>query len=318
MPTKYLILIILAVVFNLLALISHFINYFEIKKKLPAEPLFAVASLFSFTLFVFNWIDTGEPPFGNMYHVKVVLSFCFYPLWKLLVSCNNDKHLFPIFNASAIIFCIASYFVWDGEPWRRPPALQSIFFVPHVMAYMIGYALATVAFISVFIEVLRAESEKVLRRYLHLFIPLLFLILGAVLGWTTTYYIVSAVLYSLFLMISFIMGLDRFQLPAETQVGDQSYPVLLLSMPFITTGLVLGCLWAEEIWGKYWSWDNKETWSLITWFLYLAYFHARKSDAFKKHSTVIHIFAYLALVVTFLAVNLLPMMASAMHSYANS
>ena len=313
MPTKYLVLIILAVFLNLLAIVSHF----KIKKTIVAECCFALASLFSFSLFVFNWIDTGEPPFGNMYHVKVVLSFSFYPLWKLLVYCTNDKKLLPIFNVSAIIFCMASYFVWNGEAWRRPPALQSIYFVPHVMAYMIGYALATVAFISIFLEVLRSESEKLTRRYLHLFIPLLFLVLGVVLGWTTTYFLVVGAIYSIFLALSFIMGSDRFQLSEQVELGVQSYPVLLLAMPFITTGLVLGCLWAEEIWGKYWSWDNKETWSLITWFLYLTYFHAQKSAVLKKRSTVIHLLAYLALVVTFLAVNLLPKMASAMHSYAN-
>lgn len=313
MPTSYLTLIILAVVSNFIALFF----YFRGTKQWVYELFFATASLLSFTLFICNWIDAGEPPFGNMYHVKVVLSFSFYPLWKLLVFATGNKKQFPIFIISAIIFILASFFVWSGEEWQRPPALQSHFFVPHVMAYMIGYALATVAFVSLFFEIFRTKSEAVLRRYIHLVFPILLLVLGVMLEWSNKYLVVVGIVYLFFLIVSFVLTRSRFELSTDVVVGAESYPILLLSIPFITTGLVLGCLWAEDIWGRYWSWDNKETWSLITWVLYIAYFHCRKSDFFQKYSKVIHLLAYLALVVTFLAVNLLPKMASAMHSYAN-
>jgi len=313
MPTSYLTLIILSLICNLIALFF----FFRGKKSWVYELFFASASLLSFALFICNWIDAGEPPFGNMYHVKVVLSFSFYPLWKLLVFVTGNKKQLPIFIISAIVFILASFFVWTGEEWQRPPALQSPFFVPHVMAYMIGYALATVAFVSLFFEIFRSKSERVLRRYIHLVFPILLLILGVMLKWSSMYILVVSLVYLFFLVLSFILTRQRFELAPDVVVGVDSYPVLLLSIPFITTGLVLGCLWAEDIWGRYWSWDNKETWSLITWFLYIAYFHCRKSDFFNKYSKVIHLLAYLALVVTFLAVNLLPKMASAMHSYAN-
>jgi ABC-type transport system involved in cytochrome c biogenesis permease subunit len=313
MPSSYLTLIVLALCSNLFALIF----YFRGRKVWYYEFFFVLASLLSFSLFVCNWVDVGEPPFGNMYHVKVVLSFSFYPLWKLLSFVTSDKKQCPTFIISALIFVVASYFVWSGEEWQRPPALQSPYFVPHVMAYMIGYALATVAFVSLFFEIFRTKSQRKLRRYIHLVLPALLLILGVMLEWSQKYIIVVGIVYFLFLCLSFVLTRSRFTLPEESEVGVASYPVLLLSIPFVTMGLVLGCLWAEDIWGSYWSWDNKETWSLITWVLYVVYFHCRHSNFFKKYTNVIHLLAYLALVITFLAVNLLPKMASAMHSYAN-
>jgi ABC-type transport system involved in cytochrome c biogenesis permease subunit len=313
MPTSYLILIILALSSNLTALFF----YLRGRKVYLYEGFFALGSILSFSLFVCNWVDVGEPPFGNMYHVKVVLSFSFYPLWKLLSFVTSERKECPTFVISAIIFILASFFVWSGEEWQRPPALQSPFFVPHVMAYMIGYALATVAFISLFLEIFRIKNQRKLRRYIHLVFPVLLVIVGMMLEWSQKYFIVAVIIYTCFIAVSFLLTRPRFALPEDTNTGIASYPILLLSIPFISMGLVLGCLWAEDIWGSYWSWDNKETWSLITWVLYVTYFHCRQSNFFKKYTNVIHLLAYLALVITFLAVNLLPKMASAMHSYAN-
>jgi cytochrome c-type biogenesis protein CcsB len=42
---------------------------------------------------------------------------------------------------------------------------------------------------------------------------------------------------------------------------------------FLTLGILTGAVWANSTWGTYWSWDPKETWSLITWFIYAAYLH---------------------------------------------
>ena len=83
----------------------------------------------------------------------------------------------------------------------------------------------------------------------------------------------------------------------------------------MTFGLLSGALWAEEAWGRYWSWDPKETWSLITWTLYLIYFHCRRSPGLRQWSPAAHVLAFLALLTTFFLVNLLPKMGSVLHSY---
>jgi ABC-type transport system involved in cytochrome c biogenesis permease subunit len=84
----------------------------------------------------------------------------------------------------------------------------------------------------------------------------------------------------------------------------------------MTFGLLSGALWAEEAWGVYWSWDPKETWALITWTLYLVYFHCRRSPSLQRFADAAQMAAFLALLTTYLLVNLLPKLASALHSYA--
>jgi ABC-type transport system involved in cytochrome c biogenesis permease subunit len=64
-------------------------------------------------------------------------------------------------------------------------------------------------------------------------------------------------------------------LPRPAVLDDVSYRAVVLAFPLLTLVLVLGALWAEIAWGKYWSWDPKETASLVTWCIYGAYLHAR-------------------------------------------
>ena len=84
----------------------------------------------------------------------------------------------------------------------------------------------------------------------------------------------------------------------------------------MTFGMLSGALWAEEAWGVYWSWDPKETWSLITWGCYLIYFHCRTRRYLHKYEETAELLAFLALLTTFTLVNLLPKLSSALHSYA--
>jgi ABC-type transport system involved in cytochrome c biogenesis permease subunit len=96
---------------------------------------------------------------------------------------------------------------------------------------------------------------------------------------------------------------------------EAAYNIMLLSFPFMTFGLFSGALWAEEAWGAYWSWDIKETWALMTWGCYLIYFHCRKNKDLEKWQRPVQILAFVALLVTFFVVNLLPKIES-LHSYA--
>lgn len=95
------------------------------------------------------------------------------------------------------------------------------------------------------------------------------------------------------------------------------YKILLTAFPLMTFGMLSGALWAEETWGSYWSWDVKESWALITWLLYLVYFHCRKTAELKKWAILAQTFAFLALLTTFLVVNfsLIPRLKSLLHAY---
>ena len=70
-------------------------------------------------------------------------------------------------------------------------------------------------------------------------------------------------------------GFLETYLPPADVLDDYSYRLIAVGFPMLTLGIITGAAWANEAWGTYWSWDPKETWSLIIWLIYAAYLHAR-------------------------------------------
>ncbi len=102
-------------------------------------------------------------------------------------------------------------------------------------------------------------------------------------------------------------------LPELETLDNLTYKIIIAGMPFLTLCIVTGAVWAEYAWGTYWSWDPKETWSLITWFIYAAYLHARFVANWKgKKAVYLALGGFLAVLFTFFGVNLL---LPGLHSY---
>jgi len=67
----------------------------------------------------------------------------------------------------------------------------------------------------------------------------------------------------------------RWGLPKPQVLDEIGYRAVVVGYPFLTLTIILGAVWANTAWGTYWSWDPKETASLVTWLIYGAYLHAR-------------------------------------------
>ena len=67
----------------------------------------------------------------------------------------------------------------------------------------------------------------------------------------------------------------RWGLPKPSVLDEMGYRAVVVGFPFLTLTIILGAVWADVAWGSYWSWDPKETASLVTWLIYGAYLHAR-------------------------------------------
>ncbi|MFV2064619.1 MAG: cytochrome c biogenesis protein CcsA [Chloroflexota bacterium] len=67
----------------------------------------------------------------------------------------------------------------------------------------------------------------------------------------------------------------RWGLPRPEVLDEIGYRSVVVGFPFMTLVLILGALWADIAWGRYWGWDPKETATLVTWLIYGAYLHAR-------------------------------------------
>jgi ABC-type transport system involved in cytochrome c biogenesis permease subunit len=85
---------------------------------------------------------------------------------------------------------------------------------------------------------------------------------------------------------------------------------------FLTAGIITGAVWANSAWGTYWSWDPKETWSLITWFIYAVFLHCRFMRGWKgKRAAWISVIGFASVIFTYYGVNF---WLSGLHSYAAS
>lgn len=103
-------------------------------------------------------------------------------------------------------------------------------------------------------------------------------------------------------------------LPEEKKLDELTYRLIALAFPFLTLVIITGAVWAEQAWGTYWSWDPKETWSLITWLIYLGYLHARLVLGWKgRVAAWFAVTGFLAVIFTYLGVSFL---LSGLHSYA--
>lgn len=102
--------------------------------------------------------------------------------------------------------------------------------------------------------------------------------------------------------------------PDAEVLDELSYKLIIFAFSFLTLVIITGAIWAEYAWGTYWSWDPKETWSLITWIIYAGYLHARLMYDWKgKRAAWLNIFGFIAVLFTFFGVNyFLP----GLHSYA--
>jgi len=104
------------------------------------------------------------------------------------------------------------------------------------------------------------------------------------------------------------------KLPSLDVLDEINYRCLSFGFPLLTVAIITGAIWAETAWGTYWSWDPKETWSLITWFIYAALLHGRLTTGWRgKRAAVLSIIGFFVLLFTFLGVNLLP--SESQHSY---
>jgi cytochrome c-type biogenesis protein CcsB len=94
-----------------------------------------------------------------------------------------------------------------------------------------------------------------------------------------------------------------------------NFKTITLGLYFLTIGTFLGAVWANESWGRYWGWDPKETWSLITIIIYSIVIHSRRIPGMKDIFTfnLISLFAFSSVLMTYFGVNYY---LSGLHSYA--
>jgi cytochrome c-type biogenesis protein CcsB len=97
-------------------------------------------------------------------------------------------------------------------------------------------------------------------------------------------------------------------------VDEITYRSISIGFPVFTLGaMIFAMIWAEKAWGRFWGWDPKEVWALITWLFYAAYLHLRLSKGWQgARSAWLAVVGFIVVIFTLIGVNLL---IAGLHSY---
>ena len=116
-----------------------------------------------------------------------------------------------------------------------------------------------------------------------------------------------------FLLKDKVHGKIAETIPDEKTLDLIIYRSVALGFLFLTLCMVTGAIWANNAWGSYWSWDPKETWSLITWIIYAVFLHLRvRKGMTGKKAALFAALGFVCVIFTYIGVNTL---LSGLHSY---
>jgi cytochrome c-type biogenesis protein CcsB len=219
----------------------------------------------------------GHAPLSNFYESLIFFAWSVVLLYLVFEWRIKNKSL-GIFVVSIAFLAMAFASLSPNINSRiQPliPALQSNWLTSHVMTCFMGYAAFTIA-----------------------------------CGFGIMYFIKNLDRHA----GSRSWSILRF-LPAMNILDELIYQSTALGFVFLTLGIITGSVWAHYAWGSYWSWDPKETWSLITWLVYATMLHVRLVREWRgKRIALMAIIGFVCVLFTYLGVNYLP----GLHSYLKS
>jgi cytochrome c-type biogenesis protein CcsB len=219
-------------------------------------------------------LGMGHAPLSNFYESLIFFAWTIVLLYLLMERRLKNRSI-GVFVLPVAFLIMAYASIAPGINNRIEPlipALQSNWLTSHVLTCFMGYAAFTVAFALGMMFFVKTSAGGDLSKA------------------------------SVFIRL----------LPSEYQMDELMYSSATLGFIFLTLGIVTGSVWAHYAWGSYWSWDPKETWSLITWLTYAVMLHARLVRGWRgRRMAIMAIVGFGCVLFTYLGVNLLP----SLHSY---
>jgi cytochrome c-type biogenesis protein CcsB len=206
------------------------------------------------------------------------------------------------------------------------PALKSNWLIAHVITCFIGYAAFATSFgISAMYLMKQGRDEEQagwldFAKPLTLFIfVLLFSRVLLVGNWAMSIIIALPICFVFYIGVFLARRMPEdfkkrmlVMFPEGVILDELGYQMTLFGFLFLSIGIISGAVWANSAWGRYWGWDPKETWSLITWFIYATLLHARMMRGWHgRRIAYLSLVGFAAVLFTYFGVNLLP----GLHSY---
>ncbi|MFY7831998.1 MAG: c-type cytochrome biogenesis protein CcsB [Pseudanabaena sp.] len=302
----------------------------------------AIANLCIATLLGARWIDAGYFPLSNLYESLFFLAWGITTMHIVVNRIGNKstndtaKRLVGAFTSPLAmgITAFAALALPSGMQVSEPlvPALKSNWLMMHVSVMLLSYAalmtgsILAIAFLIVtrgqdvvlqgssFGTNLRslAEGNNTNNPNSETFAAFAVESMGGILNSGNLQSANSSTLTADAIATQ-TKPLSLRRLTIGETLDNLSYRAIGLGFPLLTIGIIAGGVWANEAWGSYWSWDPKETWSLITWLVFAAYLHTRITKGWQGRKPAILASVGLLVVWTcYLGVNLL---GKGLHSY---
>jgi cytochrome c-type biogenesis protein CcsB len=280
-----------------------------------------------------RWVESyqlgiGHAPFSNLYESLVFFAWVIVLIY-LIIERQIQNRVIGAFTTPIACLVMAYASLKPGITSAiQPliPALKSNWLIAHVITCFIGYAAFALAFgvSAMYLMKKGRDDETVL--WMEIVKPVTLFVFvwlfSRVLFVQSWFYAVLVavpiclVFYAVFFLVRNMSAetkarlLDRF--PEPRILDELGYQLVLLGFLFLSVGIITGAVWANSAWGRYWGWDPKETWSLITWFIYATLLHARLMRGWHgKRIAFLSMFGFAAVLFTYFGVNLL----QGLHSY---
>jgi cytochrome c-type biogenesis protein CcsB len=298
----------------------------------------AIANLCIAALLGARWIDAGYFPLSNLYESLFFLAWGITTMHLVVDRIGNQsandnaKRLIGAFTSPMAmgITAFAALALPAGMQMSEPlvPALKSNWLMMHVTVMLLSYAaLMTGSILAIAFLIVTRGQEVVLqgssfgtnlRSIGNSSNPETFAAfavegMGQVLNSAITNSATNSATLTAEAISTQTKPLSLRRLSLGETLDNLSYRAIGLGFPLLTIGIIAGGVWANEAWGSYWSWDPKETWSLITWLVFAAYLHTRITKGWQGRKPAILASIGLLVVWTcYLGVNLL---GKGLHSY---
>ncbi|MEJ2100685.1 MAG: c-type cytochrome biogenesis protein CcsB [Desulfobacterales bacterium] len=280
-----------------------------------------------------RWVESyqmgiGHAPFSNLYESLVFFAWTITLIY-LVVERKANNRIIGAFTMPIAFLAMAYASLKPGIPIEiQPliPALKSNWLIAHVITAFIGYAAFATAFGIYTMYLLKQgrDEERVLwvdiAKPLTLFVFVtLFSRVLLVGNWAMSVIIALPICLIFYVCVFLIRRMPAdfknrllVMFPQPVILDELGYQMTLFGFLFLSVGIITGAVWANSAWGRYWGWDPKETWSLITWFIYATLLHARMMRGWRgKRIAYLSLVGFAAVVFTYFGVNLLP----GLHSY---
>ncbi len=250
-----------------------------------------------------RWLENGYFPLSNLYES---LLFFIWGVTAITIAIENNIAISLIGAVtsplSLFVVAFATLSLPEGMQKAAPlvPALKSNWLMMHVSIMMLSYStLITGSLLSILFLVLTFGKNISLQ--------------GSSLGATNVQNVDSRNMSIAILEATAPEATNSNSLSLLETLDNLSYRIIGLGFPLLTTGIIAGAVWANEAWGAYWSWDPKETWALITWFVFAAYLHARITKSWQgKRPAILASIGFVVVWICYLGVNFL---GKGLHSY---